>query len=150
MGLGSYRRVLSLVQNMQTLGQLFEPLYLFDLSIPPPLLTSNLHSSLTTTRSSSDAPLPLPILLLPIIFTNLLPVLLLMPVLPLIPILPPNSNLNPVASMAAPVPMLLCGTPNAPKFDGKTPSELPHYLKDIELLGDPANLDDTRKIKAAI
>ena len=24
---GSYRRVLSLVQNMQTLGQLFEPLY---------------------------------------------------------------------------------------------------------------------------
>ena len=28
MGLGSYCRVLSLVQNMQTLGQLFEPLYL--------------------------------------------------------------------------------------------------------------------------
>ena len=27
MGLGSYHRVLSLVQNMQTLGQLFEPLY---------------------------------------------------------------------------------------------------------------------------
>ena len=27
MGLGSYYRVLSLVQNMQTLGQLFEPLY---------------------------------------------------------------------------------------------------------------------------
>ena len=28
MGLGSYHRVLCLVQNMQTLGQLFEPLYL--------------------------------------------------------------------------------------------------------------------------
>ena len=29
MGLGSYCRVLSLVQNMQTLGQLFEPLYIW-------------------------------------------------------------------------------------------------------------------------
>ena len=31
MGLGSYYRVLSLVQNMQTLGQLFEPLYVCDM-----------------------------------------------------------------------------------------------------------------------
>ena len=27
MGIGFYHRILSLVQNMQTLGQLFEPLY---------------------------------------------------------------------------------------------------------------------------
>ena len=35
MGLGSYCRVLSLVQNMQTLGRLFEPLYMMRSSNDP-------------------------------------------------------------------------------------------------------------------
>ena len=34
MRLGSYHRVLSLVQNMQTLGQFFKPLYMLVLNLP--------------------------------------------------------------------------------------------------------------------
>ena len=49
-----------------------------------------------------------------------------------------------------PFQMPLRGTPNAPKFSGKTPSELPRYLEDIDLLGDAAVLDEAQKIKAAI
>jgi hypothetical protein len=52
--------------------------------------------------------------------------------------------------MAQPLQMLLCGTPNAPKFDGKKPSELPCYLEDIDFLGDAAALDQAKKIKEAI
>ena len=49
-----------------------------------------------------------------------------------------------------PFQMPLQGTPNAPKFSGKTPSELPQYLEDIDLLGDAALLDKAQKIKAVI
>ena len=54
--------------------------------------------------------------------------------------------------MANPVPvqMPLRGTPNAPKFNGKTPSELPRYLEDIELLGNAAVITIEQKIKAAL
>ena len=38
--------------------------------------------------------------------------------------------------------MPLHGTPNAPKFSGQTPSELPCYLEDIDPLGDVATLDE--------
>ena len=50
----------------------------------------------------------------------------------------------------APFQMPLQDTPNAPKFSGKTPSELPWYLEDIDLLGDAAVLDEVQKIKATI
>ena len=40
--------------------------------------------------------------------------------------------------------------PNTSKFSGKTPSELPQYLEDIDLLGDATVLDEAQKIKAAI
>ena len=46
--------------------------------------------------------------------------------------------------------MPLRGTPNAPKFDGKTPSELPCYLEDIELLGNAAVITIEQKIKVAL
>ena len=49
-----------------------------------------------------------------------------------------------------PFQMPLRGTPNAPKFSGKMPSELPRYLEDIDLLGDAAVLDEAQKIKANI
>ena len=49
-----------------------------------------------------------------------------------------------------PFQMPLQGTPNAPKFSGKTPSELPRYLEDIDLLGDTAVLDEAQKMKATI
>ena len=51
---------------------------------------------------------------------------------------------------SVPVQMPLCGTPNAPKFDGKMPSELPCYLEDIELLGNAAVITIEQKIKAAL
>jgi hypothetical protein len=46
--------------------------------------------------------------------------------------------------------MPLRGTPDAPRFDGKTAALLPRYLGDIELLGTSAGLTDSGKIKAAI
>ena len=49
-----------------------------------------------------------------------------------------------------PFQMPLRGIPNTPKFSGKTPSELPQYLEDIDLLGDATVLDEVQKIKAAI
>ena len=53
--------------------------------------------------------------------------------------------------MANPVPvqMPLHRTPNAPKFDGKIPSELLCYLEDIKLLGNTAIITIEQKIKAA-
>ena len=50
----------------------------------------------------------------------------------------------------APFQMPLWGTPNAPKFSGKMPSELPQYLEDIDLLGDAAILDEAQRIKVTI
>ena len=49
-----------------------------------------------------------------------------------------------------PFQMPLQDTPNTPKFSGKTLSELPQYLEDIDLLGDAAVLDKAQKIKATI
>jgi len=52
--------------------------------------------------------------------------------------------------MAQPIQMPLHSTPNAPKFDGKTPSELPQYLEDVEDITDAAILDHGGKIRAAL
>ena len=53
--------------------------------------------------------------------------------------------------MANPAPqMLLCGTQNALKFDGKTPALLPHFLKDINILSTVAGIIDLEKIRATI
>ena len=46
--------------------------------------------------------------------------------------------------------MPLCGTPNAPKFNGKTPSKLPWYLEDINFLGNSTGFNNTKKIKVAL
>ena len=46
--------------------------------------------------------------------------------------------------------MPLWGTLNAPKFDGKNASKLPHYLEDINFLGEAVALMAPQKIKAAI
>ena len=52
--------------------------------------------------------------------------------------------------MANPFQMPLRGTQNAPKFDGKSPAQLPRYLEDIEFLGTSAGLTDEEQIRAAI
>jgi hypothetical protein len=70
------------------------------------------------------------------------------PVQPINVVTNPTQNLPP--PMAQPLQMPLRGTPNAPKFDGKKPSELPRYLEDIDFLGDVVALDQAKKIKAAI
>ena len=52
--------------------------------------------------------------------------------------LPPNTQNFPVQNhlMANPAPQMpLRGTQNAPKFDGKAPAPLPHFLKDVDILG---------------
>jgi hypothetical protein len=52
--------------------------------------------------------------------------------------------------MANPIQMPLRGTQNAPKFDGKSSAQLPHYLEDIEFLGTSATLSEEEQICAAI
>ena len=53
--------------------------------------------------------------------------------------------------MANPAPQMpLCGTQNAPKFDGKTPVLLPRFLEDLNILGTAAGITDLEKICAAI
>ncbi|KIK79767.1 hypothetical protein PAXRUDRAFT_16149 [Paxillus rubicundulus Ve08.2h10] len=52
--------------------------------------------------------------------------------------------------MAAPFTMPLRGTKDAPKFLGKITAELPHFLEDVGILADQAQLDDAGKIHAAI
>ena len=53
--------------------------------------------------------------------------------------------------MTNPAPqMLLCGTQNALKFDGKTPALLPCFLKDVDILGTVVGVTDLEKICAAI
>ena len=53
--------------------------------------------------------------------------------------------------MANPAPqMLLRGTQNALKFDGKTPALLLCFLKDVDILGTAAGITDLEKIHAAI
>jgi hypothetical protein len=48
------------------------------------------------------------------------------------------------------ISMPLRGTRDAPKFDGKTPAQLPRFLEDVEILGDAAGITEEAKIKAAI
>ena len=53
--------------------------------------------------------------------------------------------------MANPAPQMpLRGTQNAPKFDGKTPALLPHFLEDVDILSTAAGITDLEKIRAAI
>ena len=53
--------------------------------------------------------------------------------------------------MANPAPqMSLRGTQNAPKFDGKALALLPHFLKDVDILGTAAGITDLEKIRATI
>ncbi|KAF9231666.1 hypothetical protein BU15DRAFT_82127 [Melanogaster broomeanus] len=61
-------------------------------------------------------------------------------------------QIPPVPAMAdvAPMQMPLRGTQNAPKFDGKTSTQLPWFLEDVDLLGMAAGLADDAKIRAAI
>ena len=46
--------------------------------------------------------------------------------------------------------MSLHSTQNAPKFDGKTPTLLPRFLEDVDILGTVAGITDLEKICAAI
>ena len=46
--------------------------------------------------------------------------------------------------------MPLCGTQNAPKFDGKTLALLLRFLEDVDILGTVASIMDLEKIRAAI
>ena len=74
-------------------------------------------------RPEATGPLPLP-LAIPALAPISLPVLAVNPVNPIQ--LPANPQQNPPIPMAqAPFQMPLRDTPNAPKFSGKTPSELP-------------------------
>ena len=52
--------------------------------------------------------------------------------------------------MAQQFQMLLHGTPNALKFNGKMPFKLPQCLEDIDFLKDSAGLNDAKKIKVAL
>ena len=53
--------------------------------------------------------------------------------------------------MANPAPQMpLCGTQNAPKFDGKTPALLLCFLEDVDILGTAAGITDLQKICATI
>ena len=45
-----------------------------------------------------------------------------------------------------PQQMPLRGIQNAPKFNGKTPAVLPHFLEDVDLLGTAAGINDAEKI----
>ena len=66
---------------------------------------------------------------------------------------PTNTQNLPVQNhlMANPAPQMpLCGTQNAPKFDGKTPALLPRFLEDVDILGTAASITDLEKIRATI
>ena len=53
--------------------------------------------------------------------------------------------------MVNPTPQMpLCGTQNAPKFDGKTPALLPCFLEDVDILSTVAGIMDLEKIRATI
>ena len=99
-------------------------------------------------RPEATGPLPLP-LAIPALAPISLPIPAINLVNPIQPPANPRQNL-PIPMAQVPFQMPLQGTPNAPKFSGKTPSELPQYLEDIDLLGDAAVLDEVQKIKATI
>ena len=52
--------------------------------------------------------------------------------------------------MALPAQMPLRGSASAPKFDGKTPSLLPRFLEDVDILGTAATLTDAEKVRTSI
>ena len=52
--------------------------------------------------------------------------------------------------MALPAQMPLRGSASAPKFDGKTPSLLPRFLEDVDILGTAATLTDAEKVWTSI
>jgi len=107
--------------------------FLFDFSTCPTESYPDQLSPLHTSSSSSSS------VLSPLFSFN--------PVLPDNP--PTNPRRNP-SPMAQPIRMPLRGTPNAPKFDTKKPSELPRYLEDVEDIADAAILDHGGKIRAAL
>ena len=66
---------------------------------------------------------------------------------------PPNQQppAAPVRLMANPLPQMpLCGTQNAPKFDGKTPALLPCFLEDVNIIRMAASISEAEKIRTAI
>ena len=105
-------------------------------------------------------PLPVPVcpeatslLPLPLAIPALAPVSLPVPAVNLDNLIQPPANPwqnSPIPMAQVPFQMPLWGIPNTPKFSGKTPSELPQYLEDIDLLGNATVLDEVQKIKAAI
>ena len=52
--------------------------------------------------------------------------------------------------MALPAQMPLRGSASALKFDGKTPSLLPRFLEDVDILGTAATLTDAEKVRTSI
>ncbi|KIJ11547.1 hypothetical protein PAXINDRAFT_15544 [Paxillus involutus ATCC 200175] len=64
---------------------------------------------------------------------------------------PLNTNPPQIRNMATnPVPMLLHGSRDMSKFDGKSPVHLPQFFEDIEILGEAAGIDKATQIKATI
>ena len=74
------------------------------------------------------------------------------------PVIPPlaqptNTQNLPVQNrlMANPAPQMpLRSTQNAPKFDGKTPALLLHFLEDVDILSTAAGITNLEKIRATI
>ena len=52
--------------------------------------------------------------------------------------------------MALPTQMPLRSSASAPKFDGKTPSLLPRFLDDVDILGTTATLTDAKNVRTSI
>ncbi|KIK78510.1 hypothetical protein PAXRUDRAFT_163847, partial [Paxillus rubicundulus Ve08.2h10] len=64
-----------------------------------------------------------------------------------------SSNANPPQKhkMAGnPIAMPLCRSRDVPEFNGKTRAHLPHFFKDIEILGEAAQISEEAQIKVAI
>ena len=56
----------------------------------------------------------------------------------------------PPAPMTLPTQMPLHGSTSTPKFDEKTPSLLPRFLEDVDILGTAATLTDAEKVWTSI
>ena len=129
--------ILSELTPSPSLSFLFNPSFFLLIS------NTNLLSPLFTPSESSfpsTSPLHVPIPLLPSVSS--FPINLIPPPANQVQISPP--------AMAQQFQMPLHGTPNTPKFDGKTPSKLPQYLENINFLRNSARLNNTKKIKVAL
>ena len=122
--------------------------FLFDHSAYPVEPNFDLPSSLYLLLPEATGLLTLPPIL-PVSISIPLPAPALNPVNPINPPANPQQNL-PIPMTQPTFQIPLHGTPNAPKFSEQMPSELPHYLEDIDLLGDTATLNEAQRIKAAI